>query len=159
MFHLEVSLEGTTRLDSLGRRLRVATEKKMIELTGALYEKVIENVSGKILQTKTGQLRSSIFRFNNVENDVYVGSVYVDPETPKAWALEKGGKGYYPIVATKAQVLHFFTKSGQEVFTKAVNHPPSREFAYMRTALEEMQELIPMGFKEYIQQVLGGSEF
>lgn len=156
---LEVSFEGDTRLDSLGRRLRVATEKKMIQLTGMLYDKVIENVSGKILQKQSGELASSIKQQLDLVGETMLGSVFVDPANDKAWVLEKGGKGYYPIVATKAQVLHFFTKSGTEVFTKSVHHPPSREFAYMRTALEEMTELVPQGFQEYIRAVLDGGDF
>ena len=156
---LEISLEGTTRLDSIGRRLRVATEKKMIELTGLMYEKVIENLSGKILNKQSGQLVSSVHQENSANGDFYLGSVYISPITEKALALEKGGKGYYPIIATKASVLHFFTKNGAEVFTKSVNHPPSREFAYMRTALEEMSPLVPRGFQEYIQGVLDGGDY
>ena len=156
---LEIALEGTTRLDSIGRRLRVATERKMIELTGLMYEKVIANLSGAVLQTKTGQLVGSIRQENRAYGDIYVGEVYPAPASPKAWALEKGGSGYYPIEATKAQMLHFFAKSGDEVFTKSVNHPPSLEFAYMRKALEEVGALIPSGFQEYIQTVLDGGDY
>jgi hypothetical protein len=156
---LEIALEGTTRVDSIGRRLRVATERKMIELTGIMYEKVISNLSGGVLETKTGQLVGSIRQENHAYGDTYVGSVYPDPASPKAWVLEKGGSGEYPIVATKAQMLHFFTKSGDEVFTKHVNHPPSQEFAYMRRALEEVGALIPGGFQEYIQTVLDGGDY
>lgn len=157
---LEISLEGTTRLDSIGRRLRVATERKMIELTAIMYEKVIENLSGKILQKRSGQLASSIRMENDVNGDFYVGSVYPSPADDKAYVLEKGGKGYYPIpTSSKGQILHFFTKTGEEVFTKSVNHPPSREFAYMRTALEEVMPMVPKGFHDYIQGVLDGGDY
>jgi hypothetical protein len=156
---LEISLEGTTRIDSIGRHLRVATEKKMIELTDLMYEKVMENVSGKILNKQTGQLAGSIHKENASAGDFYLGSVYVSPVTDKAWVLEKGGKGYYPITATKASVLHFFSKSGEEVFTKSVNHPPSKEFAYLRRALEEMEDVVPRGFRDYIQTVLDGGDY
>ena len=153
---LEVALEGTTRLDSIGRRLREATAKKMEELTNALYEKVIENIEGKILQSRTGELAKSVYKDVEITGDEYFGRVYISPVTDKAWVLEKGGQDYYPIVATKAQMLHFFTKSGEEIFTKSVNHPPSRAFGYMQRALEELVPAIPLGFQEYIQAALDG---
>lgn len=156
---LEVSIEGVTRLDSLGRRLRVATEKKMIELTGVLYEKVQENLSGKVLQKRSGELSGSIRQVNEVHDDFYVGSVFPSPATDKAWALEKGGKGYYEIVATKAQMLKFVTKSGETLFRKRVNHPPSKEFGYLRLALAETEETVPQGFRDYIQTVLDGGDY
>lgn len=156
---LEISFVGNTRLDSLGRRLRVATEKKMTQLTDMLYDKVIENLSGKILQRKSGELASSIRKELDFSADVMIGTVYVEPATAKAEALEYGGKEYYPIVATKASVLHFFTKSGQEVFAKSVRHPPSKEFAYLRHALWDVEELVPEGFREYIQAALAGEDY
>ena len=156
---LSVALEGTTRLDSLGRRLRVATGKKMEELTELAYQKVIENLSGKVLQKRTGALAASIRKENHVEGDFYLGLVFPAPADAKAFALEKGGKGYYPIVATKASVLHFFMKSGTEVFAKSVDHPPSKEFAYLRLAAEEMEAIVPEGFREAIRVVLDGGDY
>lgn len=156
---LEVAFEGDVRLDSLGRRLRVATEKKMTELTGLLYDKVVENVGGKILQKRSGKLAASIRQQLDLVGEVMLGQVFPDPADDKSWTLEKGGKGRYQITATKASVLHFFTKSGQEVFAKSVNHPPGQEFAYLRLALEDMQEIVPRGFQEYIRGVLDGGDY
>lgn len=156
---LEINLFGETRIDSIGRRLRVASIKKMTQLTEMMYDKVIENVSGKILQKQTGALAASIKMQEDFTQELLIGTVYVEPMTDKAWVLEKGGKGYYSIVATKAQVLHFFTKSGTEVFTKSVNHPPSRAFHYMQEALDEMRELVPSGFKQYIEMALNDEDF
>ena len=157
---LEISLEGTTRIDSIGRRLRVATEKKMIELTDIMYEKVLENLSGKILNKRSGELFASIHKENAASSDIYVGDVYVSPATAKAWALEKGGKAYYPIEPTKASVLRFYwDKTAQMEYFSHVDHPPSKEFAYLRLALEDMRELVPQGFRDYIQGVLDGGDY
>lgn len=155
---LEVSLEGATRLDSLGRKLRAATEKKMQALTEALYEKVILNVSGKILQTKSGQLKESIHKFYYATGDQYLGSVYVEPVTPKALALEKGGTRNYIISPVKAQVLRFIAKDGSVQFRHSVNHPPSKAFGYLSEALMEVQAMIPATFADYIQTALNGVE-
>ena len=156
---LEISLEGTTRIDSIGRRLRVATEKKMTELTDIMYEKVLENLSGKILNKVTGALAGSVQKQNDVNGDFYIGDVYISPADDKAWALEKGGRRRYPIEPSKAEVLRFISKSGELIFTKHVDHPPSKEFAYLRLALEDMRELVPQGFREYIQGVLDGGDY
>jgi hypothetical protein len=155
---LEIRLEGFTKLDSLGRRLKAATERKMEQLTNLMYEKVMENVSGKILQKQSGALAASIRMETDVRGDQYFGSVFVESPNEKAYALEKGGKAYYPIFPVKAELLRFVTKSGETVFAKFVNHPPSQEFAYLRTAAEEMVPIIPEGFREYIQAVLDGLE-
>ena len=157
---LEISLEGTTRFDSLGRRLRVATEKKMVELTDLLYNKVMENISGRILQKRSGALASSIQRSVDLTQEVMVGSVFPEPADPKAWALEKGGTSNYPIVSSKGAMLKFYwDKAGKTVFLSHVDHPASKEFAYLRTALEEIVPEVPRGFQEYIQTVLDGGDF
>jgi hypothetical protein len=51
------------------------------------------------------------------------------------------------------------TKSGETVFAKHVFHPPSREFAYLRTAIEEMAPLIPGEYAEAIEAMLSGGAF
>lgn len=155
---LQVSFEGTARLDSLGRRLNRATEQAAIDLTDVLYMKVLDNISGKILQKRSGELAASVRQETLVTDGVYTSSVWIEPDSDKAWALEKGGKGFYPIEATKATVLRFFTKSGEKVFAKTVNHPPSQKFAYLATALEETEPLVPEKFREYIQAVFDGGD-
>lgn len=153
---LQVSFEGVARIDSLGRRLNRATEQAALDLTDVLYMKVLENVSGKILQKRSGELASSIRQETLINDGVYTSTVWVEPESDKAWALEKGGKGFYVIEATKATVLRFVTKSGDRVFAKSVNHPPSQKFAYLETALMETEPLVPEKFRDYIQAVFDG---
>ena len=156
---LEVHLEGVTRIDAIGRKLKAATAKKMTELTEMLYEKVVENLSGKVLEKQTGALLASVHKSVSISDDEYEGMVFVSPETTKAWVLEKGGSGYYPIVPVKASVLHWISKSGEEMFAKSVSHPPSKEFAYLRLALEEMEALVPEGFRDAIQLSFEGGAY
>lgn len=163
MFDLEVDFVSTTRLDSLGRRLRVATEKNLINLTDVLYAKVIENLSGRILQEKSGQLRDSVQRTTDVMDGyypLYIGTVYVSPITPKAVALEYGGKQSYLITPSKGEFLKFYwEKMGKTVYLRSVEHPPSKAFAYLRSALEEMESEILPSFRDNIQRVLDGELF
>jgi hypothetical protein len=151
----EVNFEYDGSLEGLDEELKVAIAAKLTELTNVLYDKVIDNVSGKILKKQTGELASSIRQEVDTEADVMIGTVFPSPASAKAWALEKGGEKSYVIVPTKATILKFFwDKVGQTVFFTSVNHPPSKEFAYLRLALEEMETLVPDGFREAIQTVL-----
>lgn len=152
----DIKFEYDSRLDTLDEAIITAVTKKLAELTIKMYEKVIENVSGKILQKQSGQLAGSVNLNFGFDGGTRIGEVFIDPASPKAWALEKGGTQYYDIRPTKAQFLHFFTKSGAEVFTKYVSHPPSREFAYLRTALDEMRPLVQPGLAEAVQAILDG---
>lgn len=153
---LEVSFE-TTNLTDLDVKMRRAISRKMTELTILLYEKVQENLAGKILQTKSGQLLSSVeYERERMTEGVITGSVFINPETPKAFALEFGGKGNYPIVPTKSSVLRFISKGGATVFASSVDHPPSRKFGYLQHALEEIELRIPERFSDLIWLIEAG---
>ena len=154
MITIDFTYEGTNLAD-LDERLKSAVEEKLGYLTNMLYDKVQENLSGKVLQKVSGQLAGSIRQEIEIGADVSVGSVFPDPATPKAWALEKGGEKAYIIVPTKSNVLKFFMNN-DVVFASQVVHPPSREFRYLGEALDEMTEVVPIQFNEAIQAVLNG---
>lgn len=153
---LEISFQYDSKLDNLDEEIRIAVAAKLTELTRLLYEKVIENVSGKILQKRTGQLAESIITEIDIISNPMIGSVFPLPQTPKAFALEKGGEKSYIITPSKATMLKFYwDKMGKTMFLRSVNHPPSKEFAYLRLALEDMETLVPEGFQQAIEQVIG----
>jgi hypothetical protein len=154
---LEVSITATN-LDDLDERMRRAISRKMTQLTDLLYDKVIENLSGRVLQQKSGELIETVRKQRDrMSGGVINASVFMSPESPKAWALEVGGKGYYPIVPTKASILKFYwEKVGQIVYLHSVNHPPSRAFGYLRLAAEEVEPLIPEKFSDLVQLMIAG---
>lgn len=154
---LNIDFSYDSNLDGLDERVKLAIAKKLLSLTTLMHDKVIENISGKILQQKTGQLISSIQQRTDTNSNPMVGEVYVEPATAKAWALEKGGEREYQILPTKAEVLRFYwDKIGQVVSFHSVNHPPSREFAYLKAALLEMETLAPEGLQAAIDEALEG---
>jgi len=127
-------------LVDLSARQRRKADQELDRLADLLYTKVIENLSGKVLQSKTGELKGSISKevyHSGYEFIAFVGPV---PATAKAFALEYGGKDYYMIYPSKAQVLAWIADDGDYVFAKRVAHPPSKEYAYLRSALEEVRE-------------------
>lgn len=154
----EVSFGYSDNLNDLDEEVKRAIIVKLTELTDILYNKVVGNLSGKILQKQSGQLLSSVQQevTSTSGGDTWIGRVFIEPETPKALALEYGGKGYYTIVPTKANLLRFLGKDGSMVFAKSVHHPPAQAYAYLRNALAEMEPLVPEIFREGIQAALDG---
>lgn len=122
---------------ALPEEVHDAIAQKLIDVTYFLYQKVMMNVEGAVLNRKSGQLADSIEIHVTTSTDPMVGSVGPEPATAKAWVLEVGGLKNYSIVPVKAQWLHFFT-DGREVFTKYVNHPPLRARHYLQLALDEI---------------------
>lgn len=153
---IDIDFTYDRKLSDLDERIKLAVVEKLIQLTRMAYDKVEENLSGKVLQKRTGQLLESVHETVNTSGEIMVGSVFMDPASPKAFALEKGGEGFYPIVATKASVLAWFDKSGQKRFAKSVIHPPSKAYRYLGLVADEMREIVPTQMHQAIQDVLDG---
>ena len=153
---LDISLDMAGSLENLEPEFKKAVEDKFNELGQKLYDKVVENLSGKILRQKSTQLVASIYKELDVHGNTLTALVGVNPETPKAWALEYGGLKNYPIFASKAQVLRFYwEKVGAVVFFPYVDHPPSQEFRFLRSALADVQETATEEMGEAIGKALG----
>jgi hypothetical protein len=152
---LAITIEHPLTLEGLDEDIKQALAEKFGQQAQALYDKVIANVSGKVLQTKTGDLRRSIYKEVDLEGDFLFAIVGVNPESPKAWALEVGGKGYYPIDPINVDYLRFIGKGdGTWVFTKHVSHPPSQAYGYLALALEEMEGIFPDEMMTAINQAI-----
>lgn len=155
MLNIKVDYDG--RLDDMDVRIWAAVVAKVTNLTQQMYEQVLENLSGKILQVKSGQLLGSIRQTVDAASDTVTGVVGPEPSTPKAAALELGGNRSYTILPTKGTVLKFYwDKMGSTVFFPSVNHPPSKEYAYLRTVMEEMSGIAPEEVRLAMQSVIDG---
>lgn len=106
-------------------------------ITELVFQKVIENLNGKILQPKTGQLRDSIQKETHHEGYDFIAFVGPLPPTAKAYALEYGGDHSYPIpVGPKG----FLANKDDNFFSKSdVIHPPALKYAYLASALTEVE--------------------
>lgn len=157
MFDLKVKLTRTgIDLDGLDERVRIAVQKKFEYLADLLFDKVMENVTGRILQSKSGQLAESIKKEVHAEANPMYAIVGPKPATPKAWALEKGGREDYPIFPIKAMALHFFwEKMGEEVFMSYVpEHPPASPYRYLGRAYETVRRQAPQAMKDAIEEAM-----
>ena len=132
--------------------LAAAVEAKALALQERLLARVEANLSGDILQTRSGTLKASI-----------VASLTADPSSvsvavasrgvPYAAIQEYGGTTpAHDIVPVKARALAF-----AGVFATRVHHPgstiPAR--SYLGSALEAMHDEIAGGLKETVLEALG----
>ena len=159
MFEINLSVEYRfAELRQLPEEMRDVMREKIIDQTLAVYNKVRENLSGKILQIKSGQLLDSLQISSRQEGRDYVGTVFIEPVTPKALALEYGGKGDYIIEAmNKPNLIFWWEREARWFVGPMVNHPPSKEFAYLRSAMEEVnvEQGLTTILDEAIQNTLG----
>ncbi len=186
----ELAAKGDTLMDALEEAMGLAGE--------SLYEAIMFNMSGGIIQSRTGLLASSV-QLSPVTRAGTVVEVSAEiPDTGSfehlvGMVLEFGGTHAYEIVPLESRFweqLGLFKGAGKEsmfsqeagtnaagelvgesialtegrlphslawvgegggmVFRKHVNHPPSREFAVMRTSLDEVKETVRFQITEGI---------
>lgn len=158
MLDINISFEYVNAPGELNERIKIALGDKLVELTEILYKKVEENITGKILQKRSGALLAKLANGTTIDTATNPMNSFVGIPNPgaKEYALEFGGKGYYSIIPVRARALKFLSKTGETVFASHVNHPPSKAFAYLGEAALEMEPLVPEGFAEAVQRVLSG---
>jgi len=117
---------------------------------------VIENITGKVLQSRSGDLLRKLGPGPEVYASGYDFIAFVGPRPagPKEYALEFGGKGAYVIpVGLKG----FLANEEDDFFSKAdVVHPPSKEYRYLREARDEVEEFLPGDLVISIKQSMVG---
>ena len=136
--------------------IAAALRDKAAELQDRLLAKVEANLSGEVLQTRSGALKASI-----------AGSLTADASTvtvelsstgvPYAAIQEYGGRTpAHDIVPVKARALAFAGGSGT-VFARRVHHPGSTIPArpYLGSALDALHDDIAGGLKAAVLDALG----
>ncbi len=133
-----------------------ALADKADALRQELEAKVRANLSGAILKSRSGALLGSIS--SDIENDgLRLTATVTSADVPYASILEYGGKtAAHDIVPSKAKALAFVA-GGAQRFAKIVHHPGStiRAFAYMGSALDDLQSEIAGGLKAAVLEALG----
>lgn len=132
------------KIYGLSNRIRSKWNQKLEEVAHLLKEKVLQNLDGKILHKRSGQLYESIHEETYSSGYDFIAFVGPIPATPKAFALEFGGKGDYIIPVGQKGFLA--SKEGDFFSKRDVLHPPSKEYAYLRIAAEEIEPMIPGEF-------------
>lgn len=189
--------EVAEALAAKGDRLIEALAEAMGLAGESLYEAIMYNMTGGIIQARTGLLSSSVV-LSPVMTDGPTATVFCEIpddgsfEHMVGMVLEFGGHDYYPIVPLENKwweqlglfkggagidragvesmfseegsvalaegrlphVLHWIGVNGGDVFARSVNHPPSREFRYMRTSLDQVRETVRFQISDALAGVL-----
>lgn len=119
-----------------------AMNSAAMESVGAAAEKIAakirENLSGAVLQQRTGKLASSIVTVEPSEAaGVVSGGVDVGAGVPYGVFQEKGGTRSYSIVPVQARALHFVWE-GQEWFRQRVTRKPLPQRSFAASAADAL---------------------
>src|SRR5208337_469642 len=122
---LQISLEGqealAERLGVLPDRLRAALAEKVDALAQSLFSQVVGvNLSGGVLNARSGLLRDSIQVEASQRDDQIGAEIFSDGDVPYAAIQEFGGKtAAHEILPDKARVLAF-VMNGKQVFARKI---------------------------------------
>jgi phage gpG-like protein len=129
------------------------------ELRVKLQGKIAQNLSGDILNTRSGALLNSI---STEVDDDGLGLTFIAESTgvPYAAILEYGGKtAAHEILATKAQALAFIV-GGEQRFARRVQHPGSifKAYRYIGSAFDALAGELTFGLKDAVLDALGAGD-
>ena len=157
-WHLEGAPELLASLQEKPGLLETAIKAKTDELGARLYARVQENLSGEVLNQRTGVLiRSVEWQAAQFVGAVCQTTVGIDEGQPSfiyGLVNEYGGQKFYDIYPVKAKALAFEGEGGT-VFAQHVHHPPLPERSYLRSALAEMESTIYAEYDETLESVVG----
>ena len=128
------------------------------DLQARLLAKVEANLSGDVLQTRSGALKASIVAELLVAPDGLIASLE-SHGVPYAAIQEYGGTTPpHDIVPVKARALAF-AGAGGTMFARRVHHPGSviPAHAYLGGALEALRDEITGGLKQAVHDALGAA--
>lgn len=154
---LSVSVEQVQEYVQSKRQALIDVLSGRIDATNAAFaERVKGNLSGGVLQSRTGKLLSTVMQEPaQLDGDTLYGAVTAGGElAPYGIYFEEGGTGYYEIRPVNARVLAFMM-GGQQLFAKVVNHPPIPHLPWFGpevvTGTEEMTNSLNEGIAEVLE--------
>ena len=119
--------------------------ERMEQLTEMIWGRVQEKLSGEVLHSITGRLKSSITREVVVVGDRVTGRVFSDGSVPYAQIHEHGGTtSPHTILVRGARALRFEVQGGGVRFATSVQHPGSEipPRSYLGSTLSEFGPMI-----------------
>jgi phage gpG-like protein len=152
---LEVEIDGAEELDArlaaMPQALRAALAAKIEDLASRLEEKIEDNLSGKVLRSRSGALRDSIDATTGAD------AARLFAKTKYAAAQEYGFSGAESVSAFSRTIKQAFGRAiaPKQVFVRAFSRQMNLpERSYMRSALDEMQDDIAAELAEVIREGL-----
>lgn len=138
------TLEGGDQLqaglENASDTVTVKLREKVELLQHMLADKIRANLSGGILQVRSGKLRDSVKELPiEVNGQIVDGPVQVGgPDIPYGAVLEHGGTHNYVIVPVNKKYLAFMI-DGKQIFTKLVHRTPLLARHYVGLAVAEVE--------------------
>lgn len=120
-------------------------------------DRVKGNLSGGVLQSRTGKLLSTVMQSpaQRSGDEIYASVTAGGPDAPYGIFFEKGGTGYYDIVPVNARVLAFMGEGGM-IFAKMVHHPPIPHLPWFEPevpqATDDMNTQLNAAFDEVLSE-------
>lgn len=113
------------------------------------------NLSGGVLQSRTGKLLSTVMQTPTQKSgsELYASVTAGGPEAPYGIFFEKGGTGYYDIVPVNSRVLAFMGEGGM-VFAKMVHHPPTPHLPWFEPEVPQATDEMNTQLNAAIDEVL-----
>lgn len=153
---IDTSAVGPYLQDKSGA-IRAALVEKMTAVSTMLQSKIVgEKLSGQLLNRRTGKLSDSV-RIEGVtvtDTEIDGGVTAGGGPVTYAAALEYGSKPHI-IVPVKARALAFMI-DGKQIFAMRVNHPGTKEYAFMRGTLAENEDVITAEFQDAAREAAEG---
>lgn len=143
--------EGAARPDS---PLMRAFDRIGLKLVGYIKN---NKLSGNPIKRRTGNLSRHIdytVQQNGTQIVMKVGVVRGEQDVPYAKFLE-GGTRPHVIRPKNARVLAF-SVGGEQVFAKAVNHPGTPAFRFLRSSLAENRQMIVKELRDAAASMVKG---
>jgi len=126
-----------------GANAEKATRRVVSDATTLAFRRSREIIAGENI-IRTGHYSKSVrMRLEDGDMTGIVGNAARDPKTgfPYPVVIEEGSKPHM-ITPTVKKALHFYTKSGEEVFARRVMHPGTKpRHVFKRAADYALKEL------------------
>lgn len=142
-------------LETIEDEIEVALYARTQKLNHLFAEKVRQNLSGDVLNVKSGDLLGSVLEEGpNATGGEIVASVTAGgDEAPYGIIHERGGQSEYDIYPVNRQAL-MFELNGKTVFAHSVHHPPLPQRPWFDPVVVEMMALWQDELQEAIGEVL-----
>jgi phage gpG-like protein len=129
------------RLDSFPDRMHERVVQIMTKLGIDLHAAVVANLSGIILQRRSGKLADAqTWRVDDAASEISAIVGFSTADVPYGAIQEFGGTTKAHLIEAKNAKALAFTVGGRLVFAKRTNHPGSKipERSFLRSALRDI---------------------
>lgn len=144
---LYIEKKRKTLIDMLAERVDIVNQN--------FADRVKDNLSGGVLQTRSGDLLSSV-RQEPAQisgNEITAAVTAGGDLAPYGIYFEEGGSGYYEIRPINARVLAFMSE-GRQMFAAMVNHPPTPKLPWFAPEVGPGREEMDTQLNDVFTEVL-----